>query len=188
MLRKSCIVLLSFFSVSAFAEGFDYTFVQATYGRVDFDDLNVDGDGFGIDGSMAVHENFHLFAGYQFVGLDFDVDASELNAGIGFNTPISPNMDFVAQLAFVRAEVEVPLVGSDSENGWGIGVGIRAKPIEQLEVNVGVNHVDFGSDGGDDTALGAGFLYSFTDSFAAGLSGSWGDETSAYQIGGRFYF
>lgn len=187
MLRSFCIVLLTVLSSTAFAEGFDYTFVQATYGRVDFNDIDADGDGFGIAGSVAVHENFHLFAGYQFVGLDFDVDASEFDLGIGFNTPISPNMDIVAQAAFVRAEIDVPLIGSDSENGWGVGLGLRTAPVEQLELNVGVNHVDFG-DGGDDTILGAGALYNFNDSFALGLSASWGDDTSAYQIGGRFYF
>lgn len=187
MWRKSCIVLLSLFSASAFAEGFDYTFIQATYGRVEFDNNGADGDGFGVAGSYAVHENFHLFAGYEFVGFDFDVDTSQLDLGIGFNTPITPNMDIVAQAAFVRAEVDVPLVGSDSENGWSVGLGLRALPVEQLELNLGVNHVDFG-DSGDDTILGAGFLYNFNESFALGLSGNWGDDTSAYQIGGRFYF
>lgn len=180
-------LLLLAISGTSFAEGFDYTFIQATYGHIDFSDIDADGDGFGISGSFAIADEFHLFAGYQLVGLDFDVDASEFDLGIGFNTPISDKIDVIAQLAYVRAEVDAPILGSVTDDGYGIGLGLRTAPSESVELNVGVNYVDFG-DGGDDTALGAGVLYNFTDTFSVGLSGSWSDNTSALQIGGRFYF
>ena len=36
--------------------------------------------------------------------------------------------------------------------------------------------------------LASGGLYDFTDSFSLGLSGDWGDNSSAYALNGRFYF
>jgi hypothetical protein len=56
-----------------------------------------------------------------------------------------------------------------------------------LEVNGDIQYVDFG-DGGDDTGFGAGFLYSFTERFAAGLSGDWSDDFSSYQLNARMLF
>jgi hypothetical protein len=41
-------------SGAAFAEGFDYSFVQGSYGQVDFDDFDVDGDALAFGGSYSV--------------------------------------------------------------------------------------------------------------------------------------
>ena len=55
-------------------------------------------------------------------------------------------------------------------------------------MDAGIEYVDFGSGGGDDTALVLGGLYSFTPAFALGLFGSWGSDVSSYTLSGRFYF
>ena len=186
IMRSTLFVLLLAFSAAASAEGFNYTFVSAGYGTVDFDDVDVDGDGFDIGGSVAVADNIHLFAGYEIANLDFDVDASGFNAGIGYNTPLSNVIDFVAALSYEYVELDVPGFGSVDENGYGLGAGLRFAATEALELNAGLKYVDLGDS--DDTGFGVGGLYNFTETFALGLTGNWTDDATSYSIGGRLYF
>lgn len=187
MLRSSALVLLLAFSTASYADGFDYNYVELGYGILDFDDINVDGDGFGIGGSFAINPDIHVFAGYQSAGLDFGVDVSSFAAGIGYNTELSPTVDAVARLSYQYVDVDAPGFSSVDDNGFGLGVGLRFAATDVLELTAGIEYVDF-SDGGDDTALGLGAFYSFTDALDAGLTGSWSDDTSSYMLIGRFYF
>lgn len=187
MLRSSLLIGLLAFSAAVGAEGFDYSWLAVNYGTVDFDEINVDGDGFGIDGSYAINDDFHAFADYEAANLDFGVDATTFSAGVGYNTAMSPTVDAFARLSYEHVEVDMPVFGSEDESGFGFGVGLRFAAGPAVELNAGIDYVDYG-DGGDDTALSLGGLYSFTPSFALGLAGSWGDDVSSYSLSGRFYF
>lgn len=187
MLRSTLALLALALSASASAYDFDYTYVDLGYGQVEFDDVNVDGDGFGIGGSFAISPAFHLFAGYTMADLDFDVDATGLNAGIGWHTGLSDVVDFVATLSYEYVELDASGFGSVDDNGIGLGAGLRFAASEDLEINGGISYVDL-SDSGDETSFGIGGLYKFTEAFALGLSGEWGDDTSSYTLTGRFYF
>ncbi|MDH3546826.1 MAG: porin family protein [Gammaproteobacteria bacterium] len=187
MARTSLVILLLALSASASAEGFDYNYLTLGYGNIEFDNINVDGDGFGIGGSYAINDRVHVFAGYDTADLDFDVDATTLGLGIGYNTSLSDTVDMIARVSYESVEIDVPGFGSADDSGFGLGLGLRFAASEQLELNAGINYVDLG-DSGDDTGFEAGGLYSFTDAFALGLSGSWGDNVSAYSVTGRFYF
>jgi hypothetical protein len=184
---RSLFLGLFVFSATAVAEDLNYTFIQGSYGQMEVDDVDVDGDGFGIEGSVALTDRFHLFGGYTTADMDFGVDLNQLEAGVGFNSPIAETVDLIASLAYVSAEVEVPGFGSIDDSGYGLGLGLRAMVTPVLEVNGDIQYVDFG-DGGDDTGFGAGFLYSFTERFAAGLSGDWSDDFSSYQLNARMLF
>jgi hypothetical protein len=187
--QVSRLFLLSLFALSATAAADDlsYSFVQASYGQIEVDDVDVDGDGFGIEGSVALSDSFHLFGGYTTADMDFGVDLNQLEAGVGYNTPISEMVDLIASLSYVSAEVEAAGFGSADESGYGLGVGLRAMLSPAFEVNGDIQYVDFGN-GGDDTGFGAGFLYSFTEQFSAGLSGDWSDDFSSYQLNARMLF
>ena len=187
MLRSLILILLLAFSTASFADDFDYNFVDLSYGILEFDDIDVDGDGFGIGGSFAINSDFHVFGGYQSAGLDFGVDVSQFAAGIGYNTELSPTVDAIARLSYQYAEVDAPGFGSVDDNGFGFGVGLRFAASDFLEIAASIDYVDFG-DGGDDTGFWLGAVYSFTDAFDAGVSGSWGDDISTYLLTGRFYF
>jgi hypothetical protein len=188
MLRSALLIGLLAFSASASAQGFDYNWISVGYGMIDFDDVNVDGDGFGIDGSYAINDDFHVFGEYVAANLDFGVDATTFSAGIGYNTEMSDVVDAYARLSYEYVEVDMPVFGSDDDSGFGFGVGLRFAAGANVELNAGIDYVDYGGSGGDDTALSLGGLYNFTPSFALGLDGSWGDDVSAYSISGRFYF
>ena len=187
MLRSSLIVLALAISSASYAEGFDYTYADLSYGIINFDDLDVDGDGFGLGGSLAINPDFHVFAGYQSAGLDFGVDVSTFAVGIGYNTELSPTVDAVARLSYEYAEVDAPGFGSVDDSGFGFGVGLRFAASDVVEIAAGIDYVDFG-DGGDDTGLNLGGFYSFTEAFDVGLTGSWSDDTSTYALTGRWYF
>ncbi|MDX1517960.1 MAG: outer membrane beta-barrel protein [Woeseiaceae bacterium] len=187
MLRSTLALLGLALSASASAYDFDYTYLDLGYGQIEFDDVDIDGDGFGIGGSFAISPDFHLFAGYNAADLDFDVDATTLSAGIGWHRGLSDVVDFVATLSYEYVELDASGFGSADDNGLGLGAGLRFAATEQLEINGGITYVDL-SDSGDETSIGIGGLYKFTDMFALGLGGSWGDDTSSYTLTGRFYF
>lgn len=170
------------------ADGLSYNFIEGAYARVELDDslVDVDGDGFGIGGSFEINENFFGLASYSTADFDFGVDLNQLNAGFGFHTGISPNTDFVATLVYVRAEVEAGGFGSIDESGWGASAGLRSMVSDRLEVNGAISYVDFGD--GDDTSIGGGVLYNFTDTFAVGANIGFGEDTTTYGVNARLYF
>lgn len=189
MWRSLMILALVPMSGAAFAEGFDYSFVEGYYGQMDFD--GVDGDGMGIGGSFAVTDSIHVFGGYGTGDIDGGVDVSGLELGVGYNMPISDAVDVVGSLAYISTEFEFsdPLLGSLSvdDNGYALGVGLRAMASPAIELNGGITYADYG-DLGSDTGFGAGFLYHFSESFAVGLSGDWADDVNTYALNGRFSF
>jgi long-subunit fatty acid transport protein len=187
MLRSTIVILILAFATSASAKDFDYDYFQLTYGNVEFDDVNVDGDGFGIAGSYALNEDFHVFAGYEAAGLDFGIDATTLGAGLGWHRTLSPVVDLVASISYQYVELDAPGVSGVDDSGLGLGVGLRFAATDLLELNAGISHVDL-SDSGGDTGFGVGGLYSFTDAFALGLSASWSDDATSLTLAGRFYF
>jgi hypothetical protein len=187
MLRSSLVLLLLVFSASASAQGFDYNYLQLNYGNVDLDDTSLDGDGIGMSGSYAINPDWHVFGDYQTAGLDFGVDVSRFGAGIGYNTEMSDIVDLFARFSYQYFELDEPGLPGDDDTGYGFGIGMRYAANEDLELNAGIDFVDYG-DGGDDTAVSIGGLYSFNDAFALGLGGSWSDDISSYTLSGRFYF
>ena len=188
MLRSSLLFVLLAFSANASAQEFDYSWLSFGYGQTELDDIDVDGDGFGIGGSLAIAENFHIFAGYSQSSFDFDVDGTEWGAGIGYNTPLSDVVDFVATLSYEYVEVDAPgLPSSIDDNGFGLGVGLRWWATPKFEVDAGIQDVDL-SDSGDDTGFVLGGWYYFTPAFSLGLSGSFTDDATGYSLAGRFFF
>ena len=187
MLRSLLVLLLLAFSAAANAEDFDYNYFSLSYGNVEFDDINVDGDGFGLAGSYVINEDFHVFAGYEAAGLDFGIDATTLGAGMGWHTGLSPVVDLVASVSYQYVELDAPGGGNADDSGLGLGVGLRFAASDNVELNAGINHVDL-SDSGDNTGFALGGLYDFTDAFSLGFGGNWSDDSSAYTLSGRFYF
>jgi opacity protein-like surface antigen len=190
MLRSTLLVILFAFSGAAFAD-FNYNAVTLAYGQADFDDIDADGDSIGADLSFEVGESFFVFAGYGVADLDDNfgnsADVDSWNAGLGYHMDLSESVDLVTSLSYEYVDISVPGFGSVDDNGIGLGLGLRFAASESIELNAGINYLDY-SDGGDDTSFGAGLLYNFNDSFSVGVAGDFGDDVSVYSIGGRFYF
>jgi hypothetical protein len=167
--------------------GPQWTYGELNYTRIDFDDLDADGDLLGVGGSIAVTDLFHLFASYDDGEIeadgpvDADADYSQMRLGGGINYPVSETVDLVGQVSWVNLEIE-----DFDEDGLGLFGGVRAMLTPKFELNGGVSYVDI--DDSDDTALEVGGVYSFTDMFAVSARASFGDEVTFYGVGARLYF
>jgi long-subunit fatty acid transport protein len=171
----------------ALAEGFGYTYLQASYGTVDIDNVSVDGDGLGLSGSFGITDNLNIVGGYQTADFDSLADADEWNIGLGVHTDVTEMMDVTAAVSYISVEFDALGVPAAEDDGFGLTVGLRANLTSLIELNAGVSYVDL-SDSGDDTGLHGGVLFNFTKMFSLGLSGEWDDDVSVYSLSGRIYF
>ncbi len=190
---KRSLVVFSLMAMSglAFAEGFGYTYVQATYGQIDTDTLAVDGDGLGLNGSFGITDSLNIVGSLQTADFDPLADQDEWSIGLGVHTPITDLMDVTASVSYVDVSFDVLGVPVGEDDGFALDVGIRANITSMIEVNAGISYVDL-STGGGDTGFGGGALYNFTDMFSVGLSAKWaekwGDDTATYTLSGRINF
>lgn len=190
MFKKFLGLTLVFLAVPAMAGDLSYNYVQAGYGWLTLDDDligDLDGDGFNINGSVEVGENWYIFAGYSNTGFDYGIDLDELGVGVGFHAPISARADFFATVAYISAEVSASGFGSADEDGYGISVGLRGMATDKVELTGALAYADLG-DGADGTSIGGTALYNFTDNFAAGIDVGFEEDVTAYGIVGRLYF
>ncbi len=187
----SCIgaVTAMLFAGSAMADdGPRYTYLEGGWGWVDIDEVNEDGDGFNLGGSLGVTDMVFLFVDYNDSEIDvdsFDVDYTTTEVGLGGNIELSPTADLVGSVSWVNVDLDAGGFGDVDEDGYGLFLGVRAMMTPQFELNGGVSYVDI--DDADDTALEIGAVYNFTDVFAVTVDASFGDEFTTYGIGVRAY-
>ena len=162
-----------------------YTYGELGYLNVDFDDINDDGDGFGIGGSYAFHKSFHFVADYQDIDLSGSSDASAFRLGVGGNLTLRPGLDAVGRVRWIHAEVDVGNSGND-DDGYGLEAGLRLMINPQLELDGGINYEDVGNS--DDTALEIGGLYEIANNFALGADVEFSNDVTAFFLKGRLYF
>lgn len=188
MIRSVLLIALFAFSATAGAQGIGYNYLQGSYGTASIDDsvINVDGDGFGIAGSFAFTDNFHASAEYQTLGMDFGVDLNLLEAAFGYHTSLSENLDFTAQLGFLKAEIDAGAGGSFDDDGMLGGVGLRAAMTDTVELYGGVDYIDFDTD--SETRFNAGFLFGLTDTITVGAEATMWEDIDVYQLNVRFDF
>ncbi len=189
MLRQIAAVSALAFAAPALADGPSYNYIEGGYQRVEFDDDfsgDFDGDGFGIGGSFALNDQWHLFADYSTADLDFDVDLDQLRLGGGFHTGLTNNVDFVAEFSYVRFDASAGGFSVD-DDGFGLSLGMRGMAADRLELAGWVDYIDL-DDSGDDTSLRGEAWYKFTENFALGFTASAGDDVTTYGIGGRVFF
>ena len=186
---KRSIVVFSLMAMSglAFADGFSYTYAQATYGTVDVDNSSIDGDGLGLNGSYGITDSLNIVASYQTADFDSLGDADELTAGLGVHAPITEAFDVIAALSYVDQDIDPVAVPSVGDDGFELKAGGRFLVSSLVEINAAVTYRDMDL-AGDDTALGGGVLFNVTDSLALGLSAEFGDNVTEYTAGARWYF
>ena len=188
MSRSTLLIILFALSATAGAQGFGYNYLQASYGAVSFDDsiVDVDGDGLGISGSYGFHPDFYIAGEYQTADMDFGVDLNIFEVAVGYHNSLSDQLDFTAQLGWVNAEVESGL-GSADDDGFMIGAGLRGQLTNAVELNGGIDYIDF-DQGGGETRANAGFLFSLTETLTVGAEASFWDDINVYQLNVRLDF
>jgi Ax21 family sulfation-dependent quorum factor len=155
------------FAASA-AEGVSYNYVQGGYVATNGD--GADADGFGIDGSVAVHPNFHLFGGYANQEIDdTNIDFDQWRVGVGYNLEVSPRADLLARVAYEKFDAGRDFFGNRIEaDGYSVEVGVRSALTTNLEGYALAGYEDYGSNA-DDFYGRLGAQYKFNPNW--GISG-----------------
>lgn len=190
---KTCLVASGLLAglpvLTAQAQDLSYTYAELAYVQTDLDGIGKDLEGFALRGSYEVVDNVFLYARYvdqsvSTAGRDFDVKQYGLGAGLAWS--FAQNMDIYGRVGYVEAEFDGPGFGGD-DDGYELGVGIRARPIELLELEGAVNYVDL-SDSGDDTSFGLAGRWFITDALALGVEAEFADDADTYGVGFRWQF
>ena len=194
-MRKTLLSLavasLSCLPVASQAAEISYSFVEAAYVNTDVDDFDETLDGFALGGSFEVVENVFLYASYSDQSTDLfgaDVDVTGYSIGGGYALPLSDTLDVVGTIGYVSSEFEASYEGesgSFDDDGYELGIALKALPMEQLELSGGITYVDL-SDSGDDTALGIGARWYFVPQFAVGALASFTDDSNSYGLSVRW--
>jgi|GEM_PF-5362993 len=166
--------------------GPNWNYVEAGFVRLNSDSL--DGDGFGMRGSVAVAESWHLFARFDNGSGDVGRNSFDFNSfsvGAGYNFGINDSTDFVARLAYERAEVEV-FRSSGSADGYSVFAGVRSQLSDNFTLGAGVAFFDGDED--SSTALQLEAQYAFTPSIAVSLAIEGDDDGQTFFIGPRLNF
>ena len=121
-------IALAAASFGTLAGELSYNYIEGGYVRTDINNLG-DGDGFAVNGSVALGEQFHLFGGYSMQdasesGVDIDLDA--LRIGAGWNHALGERVDFIARAAYERSETDASVAGFGSIDGETDGYSIEA--------------------------------------------------------------
>jgi len=184
LMKRVLLLSIAMLGVAGTANAeFNYTFIQGSIGMVDFDDADADGTGFGLDASLALNDDFHVFAAGSLANLSRGVDLTQLAGGVGYNTAINDRVDIVAQLSFRSIEAD-GRGGSADDSGIGLGVFARFAATDQLELNGGLDH----DEAADSTALTGAALYNIDEQFTVGLTAKIDDDVTIFSLAGRMYF
>lgn len=171
------------------ADGLSYSYLDLAYINTDIDQFDQDVDGFALRGSLELTDQVFLFAGYtdqstSIFGNDLDVQTYGL--GVGYAWPVAPSTDLYGKIGYVKTEADYDRFNVD-DDGYSLGVGLRGRVADQFELEGSINYVDL-SDSGDDTSLGLAARWFFTEQFAGGIEGEFGDDANTYGIGFRWNF
>lgn len=171
------------------ADNLSYSYVDIAYVNTDVDDFDEEIDGFALRGSVEITEQAFVFGGYTdqsttVFGEDLDVRSYAL--GLGYAWPVSDTADIYGKVAYVETEAEFAGLSVD-DDGFSLGAGLRGRVAEQFELEGAVTYIDL-SDSGDDTVLGLGARWFFTDVFSLGVELETDDDATTYGVGGRFNF
>ncbi|MFD0739570.1 outer membrane beta-barrel protein [Lysobacter koreensis] len=188
---------------AATAGELSYTYVEGGYAKTHINDddfNNPEGDGGFVRGSGAISPSFNVFGGVSRVteevdasvfGTPVDVEITQSELGLGYHTAMAENVDFLAELAWLRQDVDVDVrgFGSDGEsfNGGRASIGLRGRMAAPLEGWVKAGYLDGGDfEGGFVGTLGGQFQFSPT----WGLVGEveFIEDTTQYRFGVRASF
>lgn len=190
LMLNGCAALLVIATAGARADELRYTYVDAGYAQVDFDDFDDEADGLFVRGSLELGSNAFVFAGYRDLSVDvagFDIDTEELTIGAGVHVPVTTKIDVTGRLGYVDIALDGPFGASADDDGFQLAAGLRGSVTERFELEGEIVYTDL-DESGDDTSFRASGRYAFTDLFSAGVELGVGDDVTEYGVYGRFTF
>lgn len=194
-MKKSLLALslIAAFAVSATAsaaEGLSYNYVEGGYTATNLKDAP-DSDGWGLNGSVAIAPNFHVFGGYNNQDLkDVDYGYDQWRVGIGYNHEVSQKVDLVTRVAYEKFKGDSFSVGEvrfpgESLDGYSAEVGVRAAIIPHLEGYAMAGYED-GSDYDGDFYGRLGAQAKFNQNWGLAADVKFADNDTQWFVGPRF--
>jgi hypothetical protein len=175
----------------ALADGFSYNNLELDFISTEIEEIepgvDLEGDGIGFSGEVEFGQTIHGFASVSDVDYDDDVNIDTLSIGLGFNQPVAPALDVVSGVSYERLKVSVAGLGSEREEGIGLGAGLRGRVGDKLELMAGVKYNYFNEDL-DDTTIQLGGRYYFSRKLAVGLDYSENDDGDTWILALRYDF
>lgn len=166
---------------------------------ISYQSVDIDGDkltGFAISGSKLLGEDFFVVGSYgnasddlEIYSSSVEVDFNTLSVGLGYRYSISQTTDFFGVVSYEDMEVEVSYQGnsaSESENGYGLKVGVSSMLSEKFELNGSLQYVDIADE--TETAFGVSALYNFTEQFSAGVGYIKADDVDTLSVSAVYFF
>jgi len=158
----------------------DYNYAELRFVDVD----TAGGDGFRLNGSFELQNNWLVVGGLTSLDFNNNVDATIFEIGGGYVYNYAPDWDLVGTLRFVSADYDFGN-GSDDDNGFALSAGTRGLLTPQFEIRGSVNHINLDN---SDTYLELAGDYYFTERFSAGISLEFAGDTDVFTLGARWFF
>jgi opacity protein-like surface antigen len=172
---------------AAFAD-MSYSNVELKYLNLSLSDsvANVNGDGFAISGQYALGAKMFLLGEWQDQSYDFGIDGHQYELGAGFHHGINSTLDFVGSLSYLDSKVSAGGF-SVSDNGFGLGAGVRTRLGKDFELDAALKYVDFDK-GGSDTGISANGRWYFKKTMALSFGIDSTDNVDVWHLGFRAEF
>lgn len=190
LLALSLLSALTLSAAASAAEGVSYNYVEGGYSATNLKD-SADSDGWGLNGSVAIAPNFHIFAGYNNQDLkDVNYGYDQWRVGLGYNHEISQRMDLVTRVAYEKFKGDDFTVGDvrfpgDDLDGYSAEVGIRGAMTPHLEGYAMAGYED-GSDYDGDFYGRLGAQAKFNQNWGLSADVKFADNDTQWFVGPRF--
>jgi hypothetical protein len=164
------------------AAKFSYSYVEASYGNASYEDFSYDASGFSLDGSLSVHPNIFLIAGFTTVqteeiplgnGTEDKIRVDGKDFGVGVNFGVGDKIDLVATVAQLYSEVEFDGESEESDSTV-LEAGFRSMISRRIELDASVDH-EFGDDE-DTSGYSVGLRLYLSKEFSLGFGISSNDN------------
>src|SRR5690606_6857206 len=96
-----------------------------------------------------------------------------------------PELDLVGDIGWVHAELDRPALPDIDDDGFQLGVGLRSRVHDAIEVQAGIRYLDLDD---SDTFLTLAGRYYLTDNVAAGLGLRLNDDDTGWSVSLRAEF
>jgi hypothetical protein len=204
--QLALVLALAVAPFAASADALSYTYVEGGYNKIHVDDEflgNPEADGAYLRGSFDLGSGINLIGGVSrtsydetFGGTRIDADATQFELGLGYHQSMSDRVDFIAELAWVRADADVEIDSEELGDGQATGgrgaIGVRGQFNDVVEGLLKVNYYDGGDieDGEFTGVVGAQFKFNPTWGVTAEIEHGdlAGFDTTRYNIGVRASF
>ena len=168
---------------------FSYSYLQ---GGVDVGNLGnprADADTVYVEGSYAIDPNLHVRGGLGYYDGDVrrggaDVHGHRISAGLGFNTLLQNDLDFVASGDVVQVRAKAG-GSSASDTGMELRGGVRHRTTDRLQLAGGAFHENIDR---SDTGLYGEALFNVQQSLDVGARVRVGDDIGTVGLFGRYNF